>query len=35
MDRDGNIATPFNTAGMYRGWIDQDGRVTIHIFREP
>ncbi|MGE0443809.1 MAG: isoaspartyl peptidase/L-asparaginase family protein [Vicinamibacterales bacterium] len=35
MDRDGNIATPFNTAGMYRGWIDPDGRVTIHIFREP
>lgn len=33
MDRDGRIATPFNTAGMYRGWIDQDGRVTVHIFR--
>jgi beta-aspartyl-peptidase (threonine type) len=34
MDRDGNIAAPFNTAGMYRGWIDQDGRVTVHIFRQ-
>jgi beta-aspartyl-peptidase (threonine type) len=35
MDRDGHIAAPFNTTGMYRGWIDQDGRATVHIFREP
>jgi beta-aspartyl-peptidase (threonine type) len=32
MDGDGNIATPFNTAGMYRGWIDPTGMVTTRIF---
>jgi isoaspartyl peptidase/L-asparaginase-like protein (Ntn-hydrolase superfamily) len=31
MDGDGNIATPFNTAGMYRGWIDPAGTVTTRI----
>ena len=33
MDGDGHIATPFNTAGMYRGWIDQNGAVTGHLRR--
>ena len=33
LDRKGNVAAPFNTPGMYRGWIDRDGNVTIHIFR--
>ena len=32
MDREGNIATPFNTAGMYRGWIGANGEPTIAIF---
>lgn len=32
MDDDGNIAAPFNTAGMYRGWIDPSGTVTTRIF---
>jgi L-asparaginase / beta-aspartyl-peptidase len=31
MDREGHIATPFNTASMYRGWIDQNGSVTVAI----
>ena len=34
LDRDGNIATPFNTEGMFRGWIDRDGKVHIAIFAE-
>lgn len=34
MDRAGNIAMPFNSTGMYRGWIDADGRVTVAIFKE-
>jgi beta-aspartyl-peptidase (threonine type) len=34
MDGNGNIAWPFNTEGMYRGWIDQTGAVTTRIF-EP
>ena len=32
MDSGGNIAMPFNTPGMYRGWIGPDGAVTIAIF---
>jgi beta-aspartyl-peptidase (threonine type) len=34
MDREGHIATPFNTSGMYRGWVDQTGAVRIAIFVE-
>lgn len=34
MDRQGNIATPFNTPGMYRGSIDEKGKVTIGIFKD-
>jgi beta-aspartyl-peptidase (threonine type) len=33
LDRDGNIAMPFNTSGMYRGYIDQDGTATIAIYK--
>lgn len=33
MDHDGNVAMPFNTEGMYRGWIDEDGKVTIEIYK--
>jgi beta-aspartyl-peptidase (threonine type) len=32
MDREGDITAPFNTAGMYRGWIDQNGGITVAIF---
>ena len=34
MDPRGNIATPFNTSGMYRGWIGTDGVVVVKIFRD-
>ena len=34
MDSRGNIATPFNTSGMYRGWVTADGVVVVKIFRE-
>jgi beta-aspartyl-peptidase (threonine type) len=34
LDADGNFATPFNTEGMYRGWIDRDGKMHIAIFPE-
>ena len=33
MDTQGNIAMPFNTEGMYRGWVDKEGKVHIAIFR--
>src|SRR5687768_3227955 len=34
MDGKGNIATPFNTSGMYRGWVTADGVIVIRIFRD-
>ena len=33
MDPHGNIAAPFNTEGMYRGWVGPDGRRVIRIYR--
>ncbi|MDX1546055.1 MAG: isoaspartyl peptidase/L-asparaginase [Rhodothermales bacterium] len=33
LDRHGNVAAPFNTPGMYRGWIDAEGNVEIFIYR--
>ena len=32
LDRDGNIAMPFNTPGMYRGWVKADGSRGTAIF---
>ncbi len=34
MDKQGNIATPFNTPGMYRGSIDENGKIVIGIFKD-
>jgi beta-aspartyl-peptidase (threonine type) len=34
MDPQGNIATPFNSEGMYRASIDTAGEMTISIYRE-
>ena len=33
MDRDGNIAMPFNTEGMYRGYIDTAGHEVVKIYQ--
>ena len=33
IDKDGNIAMPFNTPGMYRGSIDENGKITTSIFK--
>ena len=33
LDADGNIAMPFNTSGMYRGWIRPDGSRGVAVFR--
>lgn len=32
LDREGNIAMPFNTSGMYRAWIKPDGSRGTAIF---
>lgn len=33
VDREGNIAMPFNTAGMYRGYIKNGGVKVIRIYK--
>ena len=32
LDREGNVTMPFNTAGMYRGYITESGKVYIAIY---
>jgi L-asparaginase / beta-aspartyl-peptidase len=32
VDRDGNIAVPFNTTGMYRGYVDIEGKSFVGIY---
>ncbi|XOV66794.1 MAG: isoaspartyl peptidase/L-asparaginase family protein [Fluviicola sp.] len=32
LDKDGNVSLPFNTAGMYRGYITDKGKITIEIY---
>jgi beta-aspartyl-peptidase (threonine type) len=34
VDAKGNVATPFNTPGMFHGWVKADGTVHIAIFEE-
>jgi beta-aspartyl-peptidase (threonine type) len=33
IDKDGNISLPFNTAGMYRGYVDPTGQMVIKIYK--
>ena len=33
IDRKGNIALPFNTSGMYRGYVDPTGKFVVEIYR--
>jgi beta-aspartyl-peptidase (threonine type) len=34
LDRDGNFAMPFNTTGMYRAYIGDDGNPVVKIYKE-
>lgn len=34
VDAAGNVTTPFNTPGMFHGWIKADGTVHVAIFEE-
>ncbi|HEX7046456.1 MAG TPA: isoaspartyl peptidase/L-asparaginase [Gammaproteobacteria bacterium] len=34
IDGEGNIAMPFNTSGMYRGWITVDGEMGTAIYAD-
>lgn len=33
LDRSGKVAMEFNTSGMYRGTVDENGKITIHIYK--
>lgn len=33
VDRNGDIALPFNTNGMYRGYVDPNGKFVVEIYR--
>ena len=33
IDKSGNIALPFNTSGMYRGYVDPNGKFMTEIYR--
>ncbi len=33
IDRQGNIALPFNTSGMYRGFVDPNGKFVVEIYK--
>jgi beta-aspartyl-peptidase (threonine type) len=34
LDKNGNAAMPFNTAGMYRGLIREDGSIEVKIYKD-
>ena len=34
LDAAGNVAFPFNTPGMYRGWIGADGVPHVAVFAD-
>ena len=33
IDRNGDVALPFNTNGMYRGYVDRNGKFVVEIYR--
>jgi beta-aspartyl-peptidase (threonine type) len=33
IDKNGVIAMPFNTNGMYRGYVDPKGKFVVEIYR--
>ncbi|MET0404837.1 MAG: isoaspartyl peptidase/L-asparaginase [Cystobacter sp.] len=35
MDARGNVAMPFNTSGMYRGYMGPEGEPFVAIFKQP
>ena len=34
VDSAGNIALPFNSEGMYRGFISENGLATVEIYKD-
>lgn len=34
LDRQGNFTLPFNSSGMYRGWVGPDGKIVVKIYKD-
>ncbi|MXV51778.1 beta-aspartyl-peptidase [Pedobacter sp. HMF7647] len=34
LDKNGHVAMPFNTEGMYRGTVTKDGKIEVFIYKE-
>lgn len=34
LDKNGRVTMPFNTEGMYRGTVTEDGKIEVKIYRE-
>jgi beta-aspartyl-peptidase (threonine type) len=34
VDKEGNISMTFNSAGMYRGYIDKNGKLVVKIYKD-
>jgi beta-aspartyl-peptidase (threonine type) len=34
VDTEGNVVLPFNSEGMYRGWVGTDGEFNVGIYKE-
>jgi beta-aspartyl-peptidase (threonine type) len=34
LDNDGNLSVPFNTDGMFRGWVTEDGQIVVKMFAD-
>jgi beta-aspartyl-peptidase (threonine type) len=34
VDKNANIATPFSTEGMYRGYINNEGKAVVKIYKD-
>ncbi|MNL57789.1 Isoaspartyl peptidase precursor [compost metagenome] len=33
LDKNGQVAMPFNTAGMYRGTVTENGKIEVQIYK--
>ena len=33
VDQHGNVALPFNTGGMFRGWMKEDGQPHVEVWK--
>ena len=34
VDSRGNVVLPFNTGGMFRGWMSEDGQAIVGIWKD-